>query len=161
MCRHRRSPFQVRRRPLCLAEVPRCNRENMPSTSTGIRFELRGVRARDECVPTRVRRQCLPSARRLPCNRNVSPLVFRYLHYAGNANDYSDPSIPLPTSSVGMRESFGDQSGVENTSVSNTYGDHSIIVLNLTLVDVVELLAAVLLADPPSPTIVVNDLFNI
>src|ERR1700730_8037226 len=53
---------QVRRRPLCLAEVPRCNRENMPGTSTEIHPEMRGVRARYESVPMRVRHQCLPCA---------------------------------------------------------------------------------------------------
>src|SRR5450755_4191253 len=73
----------------------------------------------------------------------------------------SAPINSVALNLVRMRESFGDQSGVEYTSVPDTYGDHSIIVLNLTLVDVVELLAAVLLADPPSPTVIVNDPFKI
>src|SRR5579862_4310753 len=67
----------------------------------------------------------------------------------------------LVLNSVGVGEPLGNQSGVKYTIVPNADGDHAIIVLHLGGVDVVELLAAVLLADPPSAAIVVNDPLNV
>src|SRR5579862_4384474 len=67
------------------------------------------------------------------------------------------PSCPVAAmNSVGVGEALRDQCGVKHTFVPNADSDHAIIVLHLGRVDVVGLLAAVGLADPSSPAIIMN-----
>src|SRR3989442_10761390 len=58
-----------------------------------------------------------------------------------------------------MREPLGNQSCVKYTFVPNASGDHPITIFDLAGINVVDLFAAVLLADPPSRAVVMDGPF--
>src|SRR5437667_8099396 len=55
-----------------------------------------------------------------------------------------------------MREPLGNQSCVKYAFVPNASGDHPITIFDLAGINVVDLFAAVLLADPPSRAVVMH-----
>ena len=87
------------------------------------------------------------------------PFYVGSLKWRKNCREF--PIYPGSLKLTGSARAAWGLRSVKNTLVPNASGDHSIIILDLGRVNVVDLLAAMLLANPPNRAVVVNGLLNI